>query len=129
MDTSANVLYVYHCDSCDYHGSARFADDNHDDAAHICDHCGATVSLEWDGGVSLRGADSDDVAPRAYAAMMPGTIRSPEQGRQYRVRHSDGQLQEYVFEGFGEYMKPLWRSTDSGEVFTDLPPYTEHEKL
>lgn len=47
------VLYVYRCAVCGYHGEAHFADDSHDGEATICVACGATVRLEWDGGVML----------------------------------------------------------------------------
>lgn len=61
--------------------------------------------------------------------MNRGTIRSPEQGKRYRIRQSDGQIEEYVYEGFGEYMKQIWRNVNTGHVVADLPPYSEHEEV
>jgi DNA-directed RNA polymerase subunit RPC12/RpoP len=53
MEPKGNVLYVYRCAECSHRGEQRLADDSHDDEASTCSVCGATVMLEWDGGVKF----------------------------------------------------------------------------
>lgn len=47
------VLYVYKCPECDYHGESHLAGDGHEGESAQCRVCGAAVTLEWDGGVVL----------------------------------------------------------------------------
>lgn len=47
------VLYVYRCSACGYRGEQRLPGDCHDGEEKACSVCGATVNLEWDGGVTL----------------------------------------------------------------------------
>ncbi|HBQ42377.1 MAG TPA: hypothetical protein DD808_17695 [Halieaceae bacterium] len=51
--TNRPVLYVYRCIACDYRGETHRHDDSHDGDRAVCEHCGAIVVLEWDGGVQL----------------------------------------------------------------------------
>jgi predicted RNA-binding Zn-ribbon protein involved in translation (DUF1610 family) len=53
MEPKGNVLYVYRCAECGHRGAQRLADDSHDGEASTCSVCGATVALEWDGGVKF----------------------------------------------------------------------------
>jgi DNA-directed RNA polymerase subunit RPC12/RpoP len=60
------VLYTYRCAVCSHRGKARHDDDSHDSDTAACTVCGAAVTLEWDGGVTLvhapngEEADEDD---------------------------------------------------------------------
>ncbi len=47
------VLYVYRCAACGSPGETHLPDDLHDGADGTCGQCGASVQLEWDGGVTL----------------------------------------------------------------------------
>ncbi|MFB0964125.1 MAG: hypothetical protein QMC36_00160 [Patescibacteria group bacterium] len=49
----APVLYVYECVSCGHRGEERLPGDSHDGRPSACLACGASVVLEWDGGVTL----------------------------------------------------------------------------
>lgn len=49
----SDVLYVYCCPACQHRGAVRLPDDSHDGEAGTCTACGGTVTLEWDGGVTL----------------------------------------------------------------------------
>lgn len=53
MVPKGSVLYVYRCAECGHRGEQRLADDSHDGAESSCSVCGATVTLEWDGGVTI----------------------------------------------------------------------------
>jgi DNA-directed RNA polymerase subunit RPC12/RpoP len=53
MEPKGNVPYVYRCAECGHRGEQRLADDSHDGAESNCSVCGATVTLEWDGGVTI----------------------------------------------------------------------------
>ncbi|GAA0839802.1 DNA-directed RNA polymerase subunit RPC12/RpoP [Cupriavidus metallidurans] len=59
------VLYVYRCSACDHRGQVHFDDDTHDGDAGHCSTCHATVTLEWDGGVTLDFEPSKPGSPRA----------------------------------------------------------------
>lgn len=54
------VIYVYRCTACGHAGSVHLAGDDHDSEQSLCKVCGATVCLEWDGGVTF-----DNVNPRS----------------------------------------------------------------
>jgi hypothetical protein len=47
------VLYTYRCAACSHHGEIRLDDDSHDGEHAACSVCGATATLEWDGGVTF----------------------------------------------------------------------------
>lgn len=47
------VLYVYKCAECGNRGEERLPDDSHDGHPSACSACGAAITLEWDGGVTL----------------------------------------------------------------------------
>jgi predicted nucleic acid-binding Zn ribbon protein len=47
------VLYTYRCSSCNHRGEVRLNDDSHDGEHATCSACGATVTIEWDGGVTF----------------------------------------------------------------------------
>lgn len=47
------VLYVYPCSECGQCGDTHLAGDGHEGEVAKCSACGATVTLEWDGGVVL----------------------------------------------------------------------------
>lgn len=49
----APVLYVYACAECGHRGEERLPGDSHDGRPSACSACGASVILEWDGGVTL----------------------------------------------------------------------------
>lgn len=53
MEPDSDVLYVYRCAHCGQRGEMHGPDDSHDGARETCRSCGATVTLEWDGGVTL----------------------------------------------------------------------------
>lgn len=53
MARTDRVLYTYKCAECGHRGEQRRADDSHDGEATMCASCGAAVTLEWDGGVTL----------------------------------------------------------------------------
>ncbi|MFM0158535.1 MULTISPECIES: FmdB family zinc ribbon protein [Paraburkholderia] len=53
MEQNRKVLYVYRCAECGHRGEQRLADDSHDGEASACASCGASVTLEWDGGVTF----------------------------------------------------------------------------
>ncbi|SOE97634.1 putative regulatory protein, FmdB family [Burkholderia sp. D7] len=53
MEPKGNVLYAYRCEECGHRGEQRLAVDSHDGAESNCPVCGATVTLEWDGGVTI----------------------------------------------------------------------------
>lgn len=50
MDTKL-VLYIYKCADCGHAGAIHLPGDAHDGELTSCKVCGATASLEWDGGV------------------------------------------------------------------------------
>ncbi|CAB3740227.1 hypothetical protein LMG27174_06625 [Paraburkholderia rhynchosiae] len=47
------VLYVYKCAECGKRGEQHLDGDSHDGETSTCSACGASVTLEWDGGVVL----------------------------------------------------------------------------
>lgn len=47
------MLYVYACAECGHRGEERLPGDSHDGRPSTCSACGAAVTLEWDGGVTL----------------------------------------------------------------------------
>lgn len=47
----SKVLYVYKCAECGKRGDKHLDVDSHDGEASACNFCGASVTLEWDGGV------------------------------------------------------------------------------
>lgn len=49
----SKVLYVYKCAECGKRGDQHLDGDSHDGEPSTCDSCGASVTLEWDGGVVL----------------------------------------------------------------------------
>jgi DNA-directed RNA polymerase subunit RPC12/RpoP len=49
----SKVLYVYKCAECGKRGDQHLEGDSHDGEASTCVACGASVILEWDGGVVL----------------------------------------------------------------------------
>jgi predicted nucleic acid-binding Zn ribbon protein len=57
---SDGVLYVYRCGACGHRGETHYPDDSREGASAKCDSCGAPVTLEWDGGVTLT---SEDLRP------------------------------------------------------------------
>lgn len=56
MTRTNTVLYVYACSECRHRGQRPLQDDSHDGEASTCSSCGAVVTLEWDGGVTLETA-------------------------------------------------------------------------
>jgi predicted SprT family Zn-dependent metalloprotease len=50
--TVPNVLYTYRC-PCRHRGEIRLKDDSHDGETVDCSACGATVRIEFDGGVTF----------------------------------------------------------------------------
>jgi predicted SprT family Zn-dependent metalloprotease len=58
------VLYTYRCAACSHHGQAHLDDDSHDGEHVACSVCGATATLEWDGGATF-----DRPAPNVEALM------------------------------------------------------------
>lgn len=54
-DGQLSVLYVTFCPTCRHCGEAHLRDDTHDGGAATCAACGGPVTLEWDGGVTLKG--------------------------------------------------------------------------
>lgn len=54
MDTEL-ILYIYKCADCGHAGAVHLPGDVHDSELTNCKVCGATVSLEWDGGVVFDG--------------------------------------------------------------------------
>jgi hypothetical protein len=52
------VLYTYRCAACSHCGEVRLNDDSHDGDTTTCTACGAAVTVEWDGGVTLLHAPS-----------------------------------------------------------------------
>jgi DNA-directed RNA polymerase subunit RPC12/RpoP len=67
MSRFRTVLYVYKCTACGRRGEQRLDDDSHDGEASTCGSCGAPVTLEWDGGVTLETPKTiaDEVIERA----------------------------------------------------------------
>ena len=57
-----SVLYVYRCASCGCRGELRLFGDAHDGELTECRACGASVTLEWDGGVTLGLSAGDRVS-------------------------------------------------------------------
>jgi DNA-directed RNA polymerase subunit RPC12/RpoP len=53
MARAERVLYTYKCAECAHRGEQRRDDDSHDGEGTTCAFCGAPVTLEWDGGVTL----------------------------------------------------------------------------
>lgn len=53
MAKAGKVLYVYKCMECGHRGEEHFDDDLHDGEMVKCPVCGASVLLEWDGGVTF----------------------------------------------------------------------------
>ncbi|QDQ82262.1 zinc ribbon domain-containing protein (plasmid) [Paraburkholderia megapolitana] len=53
MEPESKVLYVYRCTHCGHRGETHRADDSYDGKPDTCQSCGAAVTLEWDGGVTL----------------------------------------------------------------------------
>ncbi len=53
MARADRVLYTYKCAECGHRGEQRRDGDSHDGEATTCASCGAPVTLEWDGGVTL----------------------------------------------------------------------------
>ena len=49
------VLYSYRCAACGRRGSIHLIGDDHEGETMACQSCGAPVTLEWDGGVTLDG--------------------------------------------------------------------------
>lgn len=47
------MLYTYRCAACGHKGEERLRGDSHEGAESACTTCGASVALEWDGGVTL----------------------------------------------------------------------------
>lgn len=48
-------------------------------------------------------------------------------GLKYRFHFADGTSQVLILEGFGSYMKPIWRVVETGVVIHTLPPYQTYE--
>jgi DNA-directed RNA polymerase subunit RPC12/RpoP len=63
------VLYTYRCAACSHRGDIRLDDDSHDDEEATCSACGATVTIEWDGGVTIERATPavDELMADAFA--------------------------------------------------------------
>lgn len=49
----SKVLYVYKCAECGKRGDQHLDGDSHHGEASTCGSCGASVTLEWGGGVVL----------------------------------------------------------------------------
>ncbi|AQH06072.1 hypothetical protein A9R05_42245 (plasmid) [Burkholderia sp. KK1] len=45
--------YVYRCAKCGHRGEQRLDDDSREGDVSECASCGASVTPEWDGGVTL----------------------------------------------------------------------------
>lgn len=75
------VLYVYKCADCGHQSEERRDGHGHDGAEFTCGFCGAGVSLEWDGGVTL------EWATHQSCRQVAGTGKRRSQGRSATREH------------------------------------------
>jgi len=68
MKTESQVLYVYRCSACGHRGDVHLPDDTHEGEPASCTACGASVVLEWDGGVTFEVTLGAPRGPRGSAS-------------------------------------------------------------
>jgi predicted nucleic acid-binding Zn ribbon protein len=61
MNDLVEVLYVYRCTACGHRAELHLPDDSHDGEATVCAACGASVRIEWDGGVTFENSSKREL--------------------------------------------------------------------
>lgn len=60
---------------------------------------------------------------------MRGVFDNPQQGDVFELTLPDGSTRRVRYEGFGPWMKSIWRDDATGELLPDLPAHKSSRKV